>query len=790
MSEADSDNRLLADLSRFHSVEDVTDEDEVSSVDNVVSSDDPDESSSEKKNSDKEQELFADLFGASARTNSNMREVRESKLPIDNGEEEVEEKKRRAERRRRRALRKSKKDGPKLHLRIRARTTSSVKGNKAEGRGHTGDDDDDDDDEGGGRGGDKNQGKGKLPNTGVSNSNGSSIADASGPASLGSTTKASSDGVRATPAKSGGADSRRRPDDLRIRSVREENASNVLDKDPSNYRAFLIERIRALLQKMKRTKKSAERRALRSRLQELTRSLKAFNRSSGVRTESKREDFRVDSGSCGYFVASHTVEHCANIILRTALHEHQYLCAHALTDIASAFAAFDTQGNGLLEPAEFAAAIDQLDYGIPSCDIMDITRNLLASSCAVEGKINFIDFLSTMEHSSKRIDRKRSPRRKHTPSSDPRPDFHPSEWGGMIEFESEPPSPPPRDSDSKYVARGSEEDVDCNFPGRLAGVPAPSPPPSRTLTLGASLGGVSSVDAPERAVSSSFTNAVEWERKAEKCASKDLVSNIRNISDQGDAADAILNAMPSLPARASIDKDVPKTRTSEIGIQHISRRAPPRRAEYAVAIEKYDGSAMPGHLTLNIGDVVEILRDKGNGEDCDMTFGRKPGLAPGLFPSNCAEKRDVAKRDVDPVWHFLRQNWLEGYYDLMRNYLGVATMDDIASFLTKEHLESIDMRPVEILKMVRAIDRLRGVTRSENTTRRSSASETNIAGTVVVDGVVEGNELGIDSDGAGVEDDEEDWERRLEELRGNDRAGITEGGGGFAALGDRMRGSE
>lgn len=173
---------------------------------------------------------------------------------------------------------------------------------------------------------------------------------------------------------------------------------------------------------------------------------------------------------------------------------------------------------------------------------------------------------------------------------------------------------------------------------------------------------------------------------------------------------------------------------------------------------------MSGHLKIQIGDVIQVLDEKPSAVDDGMWFGRVPGETPGIFPAKCVQKRKVSDRDRDPVWQFLRRHWLEGYYEGLTKYLGVASLNDVACFVTEDMLYSLKMRPIERRKLMWAIEKLRpGSRRSGHVASSPTSSMTSITPSKVIAEEVD------------VPPGDDDWENRLDMLRREDKKSPVRG---------------
>ena len=229
--------------------------------------------------------------------------------------------------------------------------------------------------------------------------------------------------------------------------------------------------------------------------------------------------------------------------MKFALRSHQNILDHALNDISSAFASYDAQGDGMLRPAEFAAALEQLDYGLTVHLIRDITR-VLVKHCALENNdINYMDFLHDMERSGSYEGAKMSSRNFHR-ADDLEPDFHPRLRPSDIEKMST------TSLDAKFLSVGTYESNNIppkipvpeegdDWPGLLSGVPAPSPTKVKDVVT-------TTTTTSEDLVKSDEAKQNEWERKAKAYLSEELVETLRDSHDQNDAAKAILEDLPDV----------------------------------------------------------------------------------------------------------------------------------------------------------------------------------------------------------------------------------------------------
>ena len=453
-----------------------------------------------------------------------------------------------------------------------------------------------------------------------------------------------------------------------------------------------------------------------------------------------------------------SVRHYAKVVMKFALRSHQNILDHALNDISSAFASFDAQGDGMLKPAEFAAALEQLDYGLTVHLIRDMTR-VLVKHCALESnKINYMDFLHDMERLGSSEGAKMSSRKFHRGIiNELEPDFHPKLRDVNIPPSAATTVKSPLSLDTKLLLSASNDTSETNddWPGQLSGVPEPSPTKNMTLLF-------KTDEAKQN----------EWERKAKAFLSEELVESLRNTKDQTDAANVILNDLPDVESLQLEKKNVSKT--TESGTQSGSSQKDAdltTRYTYAVAIESYDTEDESGHLKIQIGDVVQVLDETPSAVDDGMWFGRVPGeTTPGLFPAKCVQKRTVSDRDRDPVWQFLRRHWLEGYYEGLTKYLGVATLNDMACFVTEDQLFHLKMRPIERRKLMWAIEKLRPGGRRRRRQQSSSVPKTSS------DFFMEGGDQD-DEVGEQQEENGNDWENQLEMIReGEDKTSPLRGG--------------
>ena len=564
--------------------------------------------------------LFAGIFG-DKNTNKAPPRTFEKEEEFESDEEDEEEKRRRREARRRRRALLGKKKGPKLKLKVKVKTTSS-----------------------------KNM------------------------------TKPSSPPVKLTPPpppppamEEQKQSEAQTPEQLRIRDMqsvieKQQESINLLKKrlsdkkpKPKSKRDWLLQ-IKSKLNVVKTSRSPKKKREAQKELRRLLDMRDEFSSLPSSPHEEKGNDkisaWSSYEGSPKTLSSStkrprrrrtKSVQHYAKIVMKFALRSHQNILDHALNDISSAFASYvenlslsritrktlkhthryDAQGDGMLKPAEFAAALEQLDYGLTVHLIRDVTR-VLVKHCALENNnINYMDFLHDMERSGSSEGAKMSSRNFHRTTTDlVEPDFHPrlraSDMKKMTTSSS---------LDAQFLSVGGADENNTiptisegdDWPGLLSGVPAPSPTKTDDMTIA-------------MVVKSDEAKQNEWERKAKAYLSEELVGTLRNSNDQKDAAKAILEDLPDV--EAITDLSTKTSTTKEMGTQiETNKTENVSRYEYAVAIESYDTEDTSGHLKIQIGDVVQVLDEKPSAVDDGMWFGRVPGETPGLFPAKCVQKR-------------------------------------------------------------------------------------------------------------------------------------------------------
>ena len=118
------------------------------------------------------------------------------------------------------------------------------------------------------------------------------------------------------------------------------------------------------------------------------------------------------------------------------------------------------------------------------------------------------------------------------------------------------------------------------------------------------------------------------------------------------------------------------------------------------------------------------------------------------------------------MWQFLRRHWLEGYYEGLTKYLGVATLNDMACFVTEDQLYHLKMRPIERRKLMWAIEKLRPGGRRAPQVISSSTSPAMTPSKFTM----EEEKLPGDED-----NDDDDWENRLNMLRQEDKTSPIRG---------------